>query len=263
MLPWATGDSSKTNPIPVPSQIGITPGAASWTDGYPPLCATPVSSGGLPPTKADFNGALFQMSGVDVWTCAGGGFPYSSAFSAAVGGYPKGARVLMASGAGYWRSTVDNNTTDPDTGGAGWVPDTPGTATASVYASAQQTIATPSGAIQFDTVEFDPLGMWNVGGHIFTAPWAGVYRISGSVLLSSPAGQLLTTQIYKNGALAKQCFEAPQVSDGNLSLPFGALLSLNAADTVHPYLVVPSTSVLAGQVGSNQAYVYCMLEFLG
>ncbi len=117
---WATGDSSKTNPIPVPSQIGITPGAASYTDGFPPLCATPVSSGGIPPTKADMNGILYGMSAVDVWMCAGGGFPYSSAFSTAIGGYPKGARVLMASGAGYWVSTVDNNVTDPDTGGAGW-----------------------------------------------------------------------------------------------------------------------------------------------
>ena len=117
---WATGDSTKTNPIPVPSQQGITPGAASWVDGFPPLCATPVASGGIPPSKADMNGGLFQMSAVDVWMCAGGGFPYNSGFQTAIGGYPKGARVLMASGGGYWVSTVDNNMTDPDTGGAGW-----------------------------------------------------------------------------------------------------------------------------------------------
>ena len=120
---WANGDSTKTNPIPVPSQIGITPGAASWNDGFPPLCATPAASGGIPPSKSDMNGGLFQMSAVDVWMCAGGGFPYSSAFQTAIGGYPKGARVLMASGAGYWVSTVDNNMTDPDTGGAGWASD--------------------------------------------------------------------------------------------------------------------------------------------
>jgi hypothetical protein len=117
---WATGDATKTNPIPVPSQIGTTPGAASYTDGFPPLCATPIASGGIPPSKADMNGILFQMSGVDVWACAGGGFLYNSAFSAAIGGYPKGARVLMASGNGYWVSTVDNNVSDPDTGGSGW-----------------------------------------------------------------------------------------------------------------------------------------------
>jgi hypothetical protein len=66
------------------------------------------------------NGILYGMSAVDVWMCAGGGFPYSSTFSSAIGGYPKGARVLMASGGGYWESTVDNNVTDPDTGGEGW-----------------------------------------------------------------------------------------------------------------------------------------------
>jgi len=116
---WATA-GSKNNPIPVPSQVGITPGAASWTDGFPPLCDTPLISGGIPPSMQDMNGGLFQMSAVDVWMCAGGGFPYNSSFQTAIGGYPKGARVLMASGNGYWVSTVDNNMTDPDTGGAGW-----------------------------------------------------------------------------------------------------------------------------------------------
>lgn len=119
---WATA-GSKTNPIPVPSQVGITPGAASWTDGFPPLCDTPLISGGIPPSMQDTNGGLYQMSAIDLWMCAGGGFPYSSAFSSAIGGYPKGARVLMASGNGYWVSTADNNVTDPDTGGAGWASD--------------------------------------------------------------------------------------------------------------------------------------------
>ena len=117
---WANADSTKTNPIPVSSQIGITPGAASLEDGFPPLCATPLASGGIPPAKADMNGGLYQMSAIDVWSCAGAGFPYDAAFSTAIGGYPKGARVLMASGNGFWVSTVDNNVTDPDTGGAGW-----------------------------------------------------------------------------------------------------------------------------------------------
>ena len=119
VLAWASA-GSKNNPIPVPSQQGITPGAASWTDGFPPLCDTPLSEGGIWPSMQDTNGGLYQMSAVDVWMCAGGGFPYNSAFQTAIGGYPKGARVLMASGGGYWVSTVDNNMTDPDTGGAGW-----------------------------------------------------------------------------------------------------------------------------------------------
>ena len=127
---WANGDSTKTNPIPVPSQQSIIPGAASWYDGFPPLCDVPLIDGGIPPSKADMNGGLYQMSAIDVWMCAGGGFPYSSAFQTAIGGYPKGARVLKASGTGYWISTTDNNVTDPDTGGAGWASDGTGAITA-------------------------------------------------------------------------------------------------------------------------------------
>lgn len=264
VLPWANSDSSKTNPIPVSSQIGVTPGAASWTDGFPPLCATPLASGGIPPAKPDMNGGLFQMSAIDVWMCAGAGFPYDATFSAAIGGYPLGARVVTAGGPGYyWRNTVDGNTAAPNTPASGWVPDTSGIAVASVYANEQNTIATGSNPILFDTVEFDLKGMWNSSSRQFVAPWTGLYRISGSVMLSSPDGQLLSTQIWKNGSLAKQCFQAPQVSDGNLSLPFNALVSLSEGDSVVPYLVVPSTAVLAGQVGSNQAFVYAQLEFLG
>ena len=150
VLAWASA-GSKNNPIPVPSQQGITPGAASWTDGFPPLCDTPLSDGGIWPSMQDTNGGLFQMSAVDVWMCAGGGFPWSSSFSTAIGGYPKGARVLMASGNGYWVSTVDNNVTDPDTAGAGWasadenaITALTGPVTASGPGSAASTI-TPTG----------------------------------------------------------------------------------------------------------------------
>ncbi len=116
----ADAGSSYINTIPVPSQISTHPGAASYTDGFPPLTMTDVTAGGVPIAGPDMNGILNEMSAVDVWMCAGGGFPYNATFSAAIGGYPKGARVLMASGNGYWVSTVDNNTSDPDTGGAGW-----------------------------------------------------------------------------------------------------------------------------------------------
>lgn len=173
VLPWANGDATKTNPIPVPSQQGITPGAASWTDGYPPLCATPVSSGGLPPTKADTNGVLYQMSAVDVWTCAGGGFPFSSAFSTAIGGYPKGALVLNAAGNGYWISTVDNNVSDPDTGGAGWLFFSPisltttGAGAATLSSAGVLNIPTPS----FEKQVFTSSGTFTIPAGVTAFRW--------------------------------------------------------------------------------------------
>jgi hypothetical protein len=256
---FATGGSK--NVIPVPSQIPITPGAASWTDGFPPLTMTAVSAGGIPPSGLDFNGILNALSALSLWYNAGAGFPYDAAFSATIGGYPKGARVLQASGNGYWRSAVDNNLTDPDTGGAGWVPEG-ASFLSSVYASAQQTLAIGTSKVIFDTVEFDD-GLWNAANHRFVAPYAGRYRLGGSVMLAAPAGQLLAIQIWKNGVLSKECFQAPQVSDGNLSLPFEAIVNLAAVDYLEVIVSVPQTAVLAGVVGSNQAYVFAQAEYLG
>jgi hypothetical protein len=120
-IPFASGGSKRT--IPQASQIGITDGAASLTDGFPPLTFTPVSAGGKGPSGLDFNGLLNQMTAADRWAMAGGGYAWDSAFSTAIGGYPKGARVLKSDGSGYWQSTTENNITNPDTGGAGWISD--------------------------------------------------------------------------------------------------------------------------------------------
>jgi microcystin-dependent protein len=120
-LPKAFADSGTKNTIPTPSQSGITPGAASLTDGFPPLTFTPLASGGVPPAGADMNGILYEISSAVKWANAGGMYPYDSAFSTAIGGYPLCAMLQKADGSGFWVSTVDGNTTNPDAAGAGWV----------------------------------------------------------------------------------------------------------------------------------------------
>lgn len=106
--------------IPVSSQIGITNGAASLTDGFVPLNFLPVGSGGVPPFGQDFNGLLNEITSWNRWAQAGGPVGYDSAFSTAIGGYPKGAIIAAATAGNFWLCTVDNNTSDPDTAGAGW-----------------------------------------------------------------------------------------------------------------------------------------------
>ena len=120
-LPFANSASSTyVNVIPTASQIGITNGRASLTDGFPPLTFTPISSGGVPPFGADMNGILKEITAIQQWQEAGGFFPYDSSFSTTIGGYPKGALILSSSFNGFWISAAENNTTDPDAGGAGW-----------------------------------------------------------------------------------------------------------------------------------------------
>jgi hypothetical protein len=106
--------------IPEASQIPITPGAASLTDGFPPLTFQPKASGGVPPFGQDVNGIHFQETALIRWLQAGGLPIYDAAYSTAIGGYPNGAVLVKAAANGFWISTVDDNTTDPDTGGANW-----------------------------------------------------------------------------------------------------------------------------------------------
>lgn len=117
-LPFAT--SGQKQPIPVASQIGIEDGRASYSDGFPPLTRTPLAAGGVPPFGTDMNGILNAITLIQQWQSAGGFFTFDAAFAASIGGYAKGAMLLKADGSGYWRSNVENNAANPDTGGAGW-----------------------------------------------------------------------------------------------------------------------------------------------
>lgn len=120
-LPFANGGNKNT----VPVASSPTPGLASYTDGFPPLTMTPIAAGGIPPSGKDFNGVLNAITASIRWWSAGAGYPYDATFAADtnIGGYPKGAMVMCTDGLGYWLNTSDNNTTDPETGGAGWVPE--------------------------------------------------------------------------------------------------------------------------------------------
>jgi len=111
------------NTIPTASQIGVTAGAASYNDGFPPLTMIPKASGGTPPFGQDMNGVLNAITKAMRWNQAGGAYPYNSTFASDsnVSGYPVGAKVLSSTGTNFWLNTVENNTSNPDSGGAGWV----------------------------------------------------------------------------------------------------------------------------------------------
>lgn len=119
-VPFASSGSKNT--IPVPSQITVTPGAASYTDGFPPLTMTPKASGGVPPFGQDMNGILYSITQAVQFSQSGGSFAYDSTYAASVGGYPQYATVLASDGSGFWLNTTSNNTSAPESFGAGWVP---------------------------------------------------------------------------------------------------------------------------------------------
>ena len=122
-IPWgnSAGASFITYPTPTPSQIGITNCRASLTDGFPPTTFTPSSSGGCPPFGADFNGILHWVTLWNQWQGAGATVNYNATLSASIGGYPKNTILANATTPGcFWVSTVDNNTSNPDSAGTNW-----------------------------------------------------------------------------------------------------------------------------------------------
>lgn len=119
--PWAKNATSSyiTTPIPEFTSSGTV---ASQDLGFPPATATPIGAGGVPPAIGDFNGVLQYITLWLQWLQGGGPVSYDAGYSASIGGYPKGATLGNASSVGsFWISTADNNTSDPDTGGANWI----------------------------------------------------------------------------------------------------------------------------------------------
>lgn len=124
-IPTPFADSGSKQDIPVASQIGITGGRASYTDGFPPLTRTPLSAGGIPPFGTDFNGILNDVTAAIRWENAGAGYPFDATFATSIAGYPKGAVIPNSLGDGYWLNITDANTSNPEvsTGAlTGWVP---------------------------------------------------------------------------------------------------------------------------------------------
>lgn len=113
--------SGTKNTIPDLHTSAPLPANAAFDTGFPAITMTPVSAGGIPPFGADVNGILFALSNTIQALQAGAIYEYDSAFSTAIGGYAQGALLLKGTGAGYWVSTADNNSSDPDTGGGNWV----------------------------------------------------------------------------------------------------------------------------------------------
>ena len=120
ILPIAQNDASKAA-IPTTSADDTR---ASQSLGFPPLTGQPPEAGGVPPQLADMNGLLYLLSGIDRWVAAGGKFPFDAAFAgnANINGYMRGAVLQAQDALGDFISTAEDNSNNPDTSGANWVP---------------------------------------------------------------------------------------------------------------------------------------------
>lgn len=184
-IPWASVGNKRT--IPILSQIGVVDGdgKASYPDGYPPLCGTPLTSGGKPPSILDMNGAMFDITS-NLRFLLGGGCPkFDATMAAAINGYPLGAVLQDNSGLNRYQSLVDGNTTNfnttPASIGVSWEKLSIGSRAGHTYSGidwcwldkanglilqwVSGAVATTSGALTTLPVTFPHAALW-VGGTI-------------------------------------------------------------------------------------------------
>lgn len=198
-LPFAaSAGAGYTRVIPTASQIGVVNGQASLTDGFVPLNATPIASGGVPPDIKDMNGILFEISGWSRWQAAGGPVFYDSAFATAIGGYPKGAVLQSATTIGLlYVSTAEANTTNPDAGGANW--------TGLVSAPATQAMVNAG---------------VNNAAFVTPATLAGLRATSADIIAGTDPAKYMTPQAFY-GARASGADVAAGVNDHKYITPAG------------------------------------------
>lgn len=128
---------------------GAAGAEASFEAGFPAITMQPISLGGLAPIGKQFNKLYNLLFGYKQWQEAGGQATYDSAYSTAIGGYPKGAILARVDLNGYWISTAENNTSNPDTGGAGWISFNPDRLTTTGGATGAFTLAPTASAVSY------------------------------------------------------------------------------------------------------------------
>ncbi len=107
----------------IPVEPSPTPGRASFEQGFPPANFDQIAAGGIPPYGADMNGLQKSITAWLQWAQAGGvPMGFDATFSTAIGGYPKGAFLQASTVGKFWISSADDNATNPDAGGANWIP---------------------------------------------------------------------------------------------------------------------------------------------
>ena len=88
-ISYPFAENGDKNTIPVTND-GTT-GAASQSLGFPSITSTAISSGGVPPSRKDFNGIFNLVTGQYFYLQNGGKFTFDQDVSDAIGGYPEGA----------------------------------------------------------------------------------------------------------------------------------------------------------------------------
>ncbi len=113
-------ENGDKNSIPEINTDPNNPQRASMSTGFPPKTQQKISEGGIPPERNDFNGILNLYGQHIVHLNKGLPYEFDQSFANAIGGYPLNSRLMLDNG-DIVRSTIANNTANPNSDMTGWV----------------------------------------------------------------------------------------------------------------------------------------------
>lgn len=104
----------------IPESGASEPQFATMQAGFPSATQTPISEGGIPPERADFNGAFHLTTSHLSFLNKGNWYGFDAAFAGQIGGYDKNA-ILMLENGELVQNTQPNNTNNPNVNMSGWI----------------------------------------------------------------------------------------------------------------------------------------------
>lgn len=128
-------DAGTKNVIPETMAQPSATAAASWQAGFPTVCSLPLSAGGIPPARNDFNGLFNQITQTERFLQDGGIFAWDASTD-----YGANRLVLGSDGKLYWSVAQSGPNTgagavDPTTDSGAYWGQLPVTATEAAEAS--------------------------------------------------------------------------------------------------------------------------------
>lgn len=115
VLPMPIADSGDVRSIPEQTPIGTN--QLSFQSGFPPITSNPLTAGGIPPQREDFNAAYRLLSQHSVFQQSGGVYPWQGANGSFPGlNYLAGWHVMGTDGHEYI-AILPSGPDVPDSGG--------------------------------------------------------------------------------------------------------------------------------------------------
>lgn len=151
--------------------------------------------------------------------------------------------------------------------GSTWTSAPPGTppflATRVSYVASGQTI-TPGGVgqqVAFDTVDYDTLSAWSLGGGAFNVPFTGYYRVAGAIEIGAIATGQAAVFLVEGASILTELGNAPPTS-GSQVVSGGDVLHWTVGQSIEVH-AFQNSAVPVALAPSGAVSTYMTFQYLG